>query len=43
MKQIITTKYFGRTINTEEQKEYIEVSVTYEVLENIGIYEKIQN
>ena len=29
-------------VNTNEQKDGIEVSVTYEVLENIGTYEKIE-
>ena len=33
--------YFGKNINTYEKDEYIEVYVTYEVLENIGIEQKI--
>jgi len=34
--------YFGEIINTKEQDDYIEVNVTYEVLEKIGTEEKIQ-
>ena len=30
------------TVDTNEQKDYVEVCVTYEVLENIECYEKIQ-
>lgn len=34
--------YFGEVINTKEQEDFIEVIVTYEVLEKIGTEEKIQ-
>ena len=33
--------YFGKNANVIETEEYIEVSVTYEVIENIGMQEKI--
>ena len=33
---------FGEIVNTKENENYIEVTVTYEVLENIGTEEKIQ-
>ena len=42
MKQVKLTKYFGEVINSKENKEYVEVTVTYEVLEKIGTEEKIQ-
>ena len=32
----------GVTVDTDEQEEYVEVCVTYEVLENIESYEKIE-
>ena len=32
----------GITVDTDEQEEYVEVCVTYEVLENIESYEKIE-
>lgn len=35
-------EYFGEVINSKESEEYIEVTVTYEVLEEIGTEEKIQ-
>ena len=34
--------YYGEVINSKENEEYIEVTVTYEVLEKIGTKEKIQ-
>ena len=33
----------GVTVDTEEQEDFVEVCVTYEVLENIESYEKIEN
>lgn len=33
---------FGEVINTNETEEYVEVTVTYEVIEKIGTEEKIQ-
>ena len=33
--------YFGKNANVTETEEYVEVSVTYEVIENIGMQEKI--
>ena len=33
--------YFGKNANVTETEEYVEVSVTYEVVENIGMQEKI--
>jgi len=33
--------YFGKIINTYENEGYIEIYVTYEVLEEIGAKEKI--
>ena len=42
MKQVKLTRYFGEVINSKENEEYIEVTVTYEVLEKIGTEEKIQ-
>jgi hypothetical protein len=35
--------YYGKNVNTYENEEYVEVCVTYEVLENIGTNEKIEN
>ena len=34
--------YFGKNANVTETEEYVEVSVTYEVIENIGMQEKIE-
>ena len=34
--------YFGKNAETVEKEEYVEVSVTYEVIENIGMQEKIE-
>ena len=42
MKQQIKKIYFGKNINTYEKDDYVEVYVTYEVLENIGTNEKIE-
>ena len=42
MKQVILTIFFGEIINSKENEEYIETTVTYEVLEKIGTEEKIQ-
>ncbi len=42
MKYKIKTKYFGKNFNSYKTQEYIEVYVTYEVLENIGTNEKIE-
>ena len=33
--------YFGKNADVTETEEYIEVTVTYEVIENIGMQEKI--
>ena len=33
--------YFGKNANVTKTEEYVEVSVTYEVIENIGMQEKI--
>ncbi len=41
MKLKIKIKYFGETINKYEKDGYVEVYVTYEVIENIGANEKI--
>lgn len=32
----------GTTVDTKEQEEYIDIYLTYEVLENIETYEKIE-
>ena len=32
---------FGKNANVTKTEEYVEVSVTYEVIENIGMQEKI--
>ena len=42
MNQEIQTDYFGEVINTKENEDHIEVTVIYEVLEEIGTEEKIQ-
>ena len=34
--------YFGKNAEVTETEEYVEVSVTYEVIENIGMQEKIE-
>ncbi len=34
--------FYGTTVNTKEQEGYLEVYMTYEVLENIETYEKIE-
>ena len=34
--------YFGKNANVTEKEEYLEISVTYEVIENIGMQEKIE-
>ena len=41
MKQKIKKIYFGKKANVSEADEYVEVTVTYEVIENIGMQEKI--
>ena len=33
--------YFGKNATVSEFDEYLEISVTYEVIENIGMQEKI--
>ena len=33
--------YFGKNAEVTETEEYVEVSVTYDVIENIGMQEKI--
>ena len=33
--------YFGKSADVEKTEDYIEVTVTYEVIENIGMQEKI--
>ena len=33
---------FGKNANVTKTEEYVEVSVTYEVIENIGMQEKIE-
>jgi len=33
--------YFGKNATTMETEEYLEITVTYEVIENIGMQEKI--
>ena len=42
MKLIKLAVYFGKNVNTYEHEEYVEVIVTYEVLENIGTNEEIK-
>ena len=42
MKYMIDKIYFGKTENAYPKEEYVEVYVTYEVLENIGTNEKIE-
>ena len=34
--------YFGKNATVTEAEEYLEISVTYEVIENIGMQEKIE-
>ena len=34
--------YFGKNASVNETEEYVEVTVTYEVIENIGMQEKIE-
>jgi hypothetical protein len=34
--------YYGKNAAITETEEYIEVTVTYEVIENIGMQEKIE-
>ena len=34
--------YFGKNATITETEEYLEISVTYEVIENIGMQEKIK-
>lgn len=34
--------YFGKNAIVTETEEYLEISVTYEVIENIGMQEKIK-
>jgi len=34
--------YFGKNATVTETEEYLEISVTYEVIENIGMQEKIE-
>ena len=41
MKLQIKKIYFGKNVNTYPKEEFVEVYVTYEVLENIGTNEKI--
>ena len=33
--------YFGKNATVTEKEEFLEISVTYEVIENIGMQEKI--
>ena len=42
-KQKLTKKtiYFGKNAIVTETEQYIEITVTYEVIENIGMQEKI--
>ena len=41
MRQSKNKIYFGKNANVVENEENVEVSVTYEVVENIGMQEKI--
>ena len=34
--------FFGKTVNFKDTEEYVEVSVIYEVIEKIGMQEKIE-
>ena len=34
--------YFGKDATVTETEEYLEISVTYEVIENIGMQERIE-
>ena len=34
--------YFGKNATVTETEEYLEISVTYEVIENIGMQEKME-
>lgn len=34
-------QFFGKKVDFEENDEYVEVSVIYEVIEKIGMQEKI--
>ena len=42
MRFLIKKIYFGVKCNTYKKTDYIEVCLTYEVLENIGTNEKIE-
>lgn len=44
MKQILekSKTYFGKNAEVTETEEYLEITVTYEVIENIGMQEKIE-
>ena len=41
-KLVVIKTYFGKDTNVQEEQNYIEVTVTYEVIENIGTQEKIE-
>lgn len=34
--------YFGKNATVTETEEYLEITVTYEVIENIGMQDKIK-
>ena len=42
MKYLTKKTYFGKTVNAYPNEEFVELCVTYEVLENIGTKEKIE-
>lgn len=41
MKLMIRKIYFGKNAVITQTEDYLEITVTYEVIENIGIQEKI--
>ena len=41
MKQKTKIIYFGKNAEVTEAENFVEISVTYEVIENIGMQEKI--
>ena len=41
MKQKTKIIYFGKKAEVTEAENFVEISVTYEVIENIGMQEKI--
>ena len=39
---IKVAQFFGKTVDFEQTEEYVEVNVIYEVIEKIGMQEKIE-